>query len=142
MALRTLKSLLLIILCGVLTWGAASGISTSSQIAARTVLRQAETAGHQLFYAPTLGVNGFSCDDCHRDGGRFSHRLGDHRIPGLVDAKTLFPKVMAHGQIITLPMQMNQCIVGRMKGRALSLRSRRLALLDLYIRHLSRFHER
>lgn len=129
-------------LCAVLMMGALTGITTPQKVAAKEALHHAEHTGDVLFHSPHLGANGLACDTCHVDGGRFSHRWGPRRIPSLVGAKTLFPKATTQDQVRTLEAQINLCIVHELKGRALPASSRKLALLDLYIRHLSRFHER
>ncbi|NMP23752.1 c-type cytochrome [Sulfobacillus harzensis] len=136
------KTVLFLSLCALLVGGALIGITTPQQVQARQSLRDAELSGDALFHSSRLGTNGLSCDTCHVDGGRFSHQLGDRRIPGLVGAKTLFPEAQANGQVRTLEAQINLCITHALKGRPLPANSRKLALLDLYIRHLSRFHER
>lgn len=140
--MRVAKWMLFASLCSIAGIGVAAGISTPSQVQAHVELRRAEYAGRNLFHSPDLGSHGISCDNCHVDGGRFSHRLGNHRLPSLVSIKNAFPMVSSNGQITTLESQINQCLVHRMNGRPLPASSRRMALLELYIRHLSHFHER
>ncbi|MCY0899755.1 MAG: hypothetical protein OWU33_12645 [Firmicutes bacterium] len=120
----------------------ARGVTTPAQLNANQRLRAAEAYGDHLFHSPSLGANHRSCDSCHIDGGRFSHRLGSRRIPSLIGAKTQFPLVQANGHVETLEAEINACLVHFMRGQPLPPTSRRLAVLDLYIRHLSRFHER
>ncbi len=140
--MRVAKWMLFLSLCLIAGIGVVSGISTPSQVQAKAELRQAEHAGRHLFHSAALGTKGLSCDNCHVDGGRFSHRLGTDRIPSLVSVKNAFPMVFPNGRITTLESQINQCLVHRMGGHALPASSRRMALLELYIRHLSHFHER
>jgi cytochrome c len=83
-----------------------------------------------------------TCDTCHVDGGRFSHRLGSQRIPSLITVQRAFPLIKTNGQVVTLENQINLCLTHRMDGPGLASTSPKLALLDLYLRHLSRFHER
>ncbi|MCY0879374.1 MAG: hypothetical protein OWU84_10595 [Firmicutes bacterium] len=123
-------------------YSCATGITTPQTVTAVHRLRAAEARGDRLFHDPNLGTNHRSCNSCHTDGGRFSHRLGLHRIPSLVGVKTAYPRVTAKGRIQTLEAQINDCLVERMHGHPLSATSPQLALLDLYLRHLSRFHER
>lgn len=129
-------------LVGITGAGIASGVTTPSRYQATVSLREAELDGKALFHSTALGTNGLSCDSCHVDGGRFSHKLGAHRIPSLVRAQRAFPAVDAGGNIHTLESQIDQCIVHNLEGKPLPPQSRRLGLLDLYIRHLSHFHER
>lgn len=129
-------------LCALTAFGIAKGVTTPTQYQTRLSLRQAEQDGDALFHSPRLGTNGATCDTCHIDGGRFSHRLGTIRLPSLAGAQHQFPAVNAAGDVTTLETQINRCIVREMRGRPLSLSGRRIGLLDLYLRHLSRFHER
>lgn len=129
-------------LCGLVAVGVTTGITTPSQLQAKMSLRAAETTSDQLFHSVKLGSDGLSCNSCHVDGGRFSHRLGARRIPSLVWAKDAFPAVRPGGQVVTLEEQIDDCIVHAMKGKPLPMNSQKLALLDVYIRRLSRFHER
>jgi cytochrome c len=129
-------------LCAITALGIANGVTTPTQYQTRLSVRQAERDGDALFHSPALGTNAATCDTCHVDGGRFSHRIGDVRLPSLVGAKHLFPTVDPQGRVTTLEAQINQCIVREMRGRPLSPSGRRMGLLDLYLRHLSRFHER
>ena len=122
--------------------GITSGVTTPTQYQAAMSLRQAERDGQALFHSTQLGTNGLSCDSCHVDGGRFSHRLKGQRIPSLVKAKAMFPAINPSGNVTTLGAQINQCIIHNLHGNRLSLTSRKLGLFDLYLRHLSRFHER
>lgn len=136
------KLMLFASLCALVTAGIALGITTPQAAQAKVELHTAEHAGDALFHSAKLGTNGLTCDTCHVDGGRFSHRLGARRIPSLVGAKTLFPEPEANGQVRTLEQQINLCIKRGLQGKSLPQDSRKLALLDLYIRNLSRFHER
>ena len=140
--MQRLKWITLLALSGLIAVGIATGITTPTQYHAQMQLRQAEHRGDVLFHSQALGMNGLSCDTCHVDGGRFSHRLGLQRIPSLVQAKRAFPLVTANREIVTLEDQINLCLMHHMEGHALSPESPKLALLDLYLRHLSRFHER
>lgn len=140
--MRRAKWILLVSLFSVLLAGITLGITTPTQYEARVSLRQAEYDGDRLFHSPTLGKNGLTCDTCHVDGGRFSHRLGSRRLPSLLFAQQAFPKVDSAGEVTTLEQQINQCLVRYMHTRPLAPNNRKLGLLDLYIRHLSRFHER
>lgn len=140
--MRHVKPILFLSLCGFLGVGALSGITTPRIVQAHIAQYAAEHQGDVLFHFRNLGTNGLSCDSCHVDGGRFSHRLGPHRIPSLVEAKALFPQAETNGQVRTLETQINLCLVHAMNGHPLSSDSRQLGLLDLYLRHLSRFHER
>lgn len=140
--MRYVKWFTLVLLCGITTVGVAAGVTTPVQYQMRMSLRQAELDGDALFHSPALSTNGQTCDTCHIDGGRFSHRLGSRRLPSLVGAKRAFPDVNSEGEVTTLENQINQCIVQQLHGSALAPKSRRLGLLDLYVRHLSRFHER
>ena len=129
-------------LCALVILGALAGITTPQKVRSQEAFHQAELAGDALFHSSGLGTNGLSCDNCHVDGGRFSHQVGGRRIPSLVDAKSMFPEARPDGQVRTLESQINLCITRALKGRPLPANSRRLGQLDLYIRHLSRFHER
>jgi len=140
--MQRLKMAVIAVLSGLVIAGVSSGITTPQAVQAKVALREAEIQADRLFHSPKLGTNGQSCDNCHVDGGRFSHRLGNHRIPSLVDAKDLFPQVHTTGQVNTLETEINHCIVRQLDGHPLPESSRTLALLDLYLRHLSRFHER
>lgn len=140
--MQRVKWLGLVTLGGVLVVGIATGITTPTRYEARITLRQAEVDADALFHSTVLGHNGLSCDSCHIDGGRFSHRLGQRRLPSLVSTKDAFPVVDTEGEVTTLETQINQCLVRYMKGKPLSPTSNKMGLLDLYLRHLSRFHER
>ncbi len=137
-----LKQVLFFSLCGLVAVGVLTGVTTPQAVQAKIALRSAEHRGDMLFHSSRLGTNGLSCDNCHVDGGRFSHRLAARRIPSLVGAKSLFPVVSSNGQVRTLEEQINLCIMRGLQGKPLAPESRQLSLLDLYIRHLSRFHER
>lgn len=137
-----LQGILIGVLGSVAAIGLAFGITTPSAVQAKTELREVEFQGDRLFHSPRLGSTSYSCNDCHVDGGRFSHHLGAHRIPSLVSTKNQFPRTDASGQVTTLEDAINQCITANLHGRALPQSSQKLALLDLYLRHLTRFHER
>lgn len=126
----------------------ALGFSALHIRSAHVVLRHqslhaAERSGRTLFYDPHLGTNGLTCNTCHWDGGRFSHRRGAIRIPSLVGVSRAFPHLSSNGQrVTTLESQINLCILHRLHGKPLPAKSQNLALLDLYIRHLTRTAEK
>lgn len=130
-------SLSIIILLGV-----TRGVITPSALQAHARLRSKEVEANQLFHSAKLGTNGLSCDSCHEDGGRFPHQIGNRWLPSLIHAKSEFPRVTQDGHIVSLEQQINDCIVHALDGRPRPANSQTLNLLDLYVRHLSRFHER
>jgi cytochrome c len=127
---------------GLVLVGWTFGVTTPAQYRAQLRLSNAEQKGDRLFHSAALGQDGLSCADCHIDSGRFSHHWDGQKIPALAIARREFPRVDAHGHVITLETQINQCLIRYLKGKPLAPSSNRLGLLDLYLRHLSRFHAR
>ena len=68
--------------------------------------------GKALFSDPTLGTNGKTCNDCHKDGAGLEKAMEKKDLEGIVNA----------------------CIKANLKGRALKPKSVEMQSLLLYIR--------
>lgn len=91
--------------------------------------------GEALFMGRSLSPTRISCDTCHLGGGTLSSFHDGIVIPSLLGAASGYPK-MVNGKIDTLDGQINHCITG-MGGKALSVNSRDLMELNLYLHWLS-----
>jgi len=118
------------------TFGVALLLSSAarSASAAETPLEVAVARGAHLFAAATFGGNGHTCESCHLDGGKAPGKLGDSKLPSLLNAAAIYPRfTRGAGQVVTLESQVQSCIKGGLAGAPPELGSPDLVAITAYL---------
>ncbi|MHB1799408.1 MAG: c-type cytochrome [Vulcanimicrobiaceae bacterium] len=100
-------------------------------------LRQAVHRGKDLFYHPTFGGNGRTCETCHSAGGTTAGRAPNGmKLPSLMNAAAIFPRVHGNG-VWTLEDQLTHCVKAGLHGTPPAYDSNAMRDLVTYITSLA-----